>query len=360
LILWRQNGLRLTAPDWFLLACFGLAAVRLAFGGTTVAFLADFNLLIAYSAGRVAVLTVNQMNVWARRAVWIIAILSVLGMSEVFVFGPGPRTILYLSIADAGTEGGALNAAFHADGFAGLRESGTMYGPLQFAPLCMVALILWWVYCRRPWLAGMVAAGLVCTVTRSAWLGTGLAIPLLAIVTEQKKRFFLYATLALILFAAAVPILGLGDYLFLAKTGQDFSTQGHSESILKGLEYVSAHPFGSGAGNAGSYATRSDSNGVFIENTYVTFAAEYGILTSLCFLGFLFTALRVSWQEGTLLGHAAVGIVVGFGVVMMLAPLHQDFALATWIWFPIGLAIRSSSTKVKPLDSVVGGIREYA
>jgi hypothetical protein len=68
----------------------------------------------------------------------------------------------------------------------------------------------------------------------------------------------------------------------------------------------------------------------------------------------------MSWQEGTLLGYAAVGIVVGFGVVMMLAPLHQDFALATWIWFPIGLAIRSSSTKVKALASVVGGIREYA
>src|ERR1700730_13404876 len=32
-ILWRQNGIKLKAPDWFLLACFGLAALRLALGG---------------------------------------------------------------------------------------------------------------------------------------------------------------------------------------------------------------------------------------------------------------------------------------------------------------------------------------
>ena len=341
-ILLGRNGIKLTAADWFLVACFGLAVIRLAFGGAIIALLSDFNLMFAYAAGRVVILTANQETLWARRAVWILAVLSMLGMAEVFVFGEGPRALLYLSVASSTTTEGRLAAPFHADGYSGLREAATMIGPLQFAPLCMAALIIWWVYCRKPWPAGMIAAGLICSVTRSAWLGTALAIPLLAIIMEQKRRFFLYAALFVALFVASVPLLGFGDFILLAKSGQDYSTEGHRESLLEGWEYVWDHPFGLGPGNAGSYASKNNSNEVSFESTYLTFAAEYGILATLCFLGFLVSALRMAWRSRTHLGYVAVGILVGFGAVMMFAPLHLDFSLATWIWFPVGLAIRSS------------------
>lgn len=341
-ILLYRGGIRLKGPDWFLMAAFGFAVLRSAFGGTLAALLSDFNFVIAYAAGRLAALTENQEKRWAIRAVWIVALLSVFGMIEVFYLGEGPRAALYLSVASGGTEGDQLNAVFHADQFAGLRESSTMFGPIPFASLCMCALVIWWVYCRKAWPAAMIAAGLVCSVTRSAWLGTALAIPLLAVVMKQKKRFFLYAALALALFIVSIPVLGLGDYLFLAKTGRDYSSEGHQESIVKGLEYVSDHPFGSGPGNAGSYASRDNSNGVFIEDTYETLAAEYGIPAALCFVGFIISSLRVAWRERTELGYAAVGILVGFVAVMTVAPIHQDFPLACWIWFPVGLAVRSS------------------
>jgi O-antigen ligase len=175
-------------------------------------------------------------------------------------------------------------------------------------------------------------------------VGTSVAIVLLAVLMGQKRRLSLYAVLALALFSAAVPVLGLDDYLLSVKTGQDPSAQGHQESIIKGLEYVAEHPFGSGAGNAGMFATKTNEEGVFIENTYLTLAAEYGILAALCFLGFLFTALRTAWRQRTELGLAAVGIVVGFGAVMLLAPLHNVFSLASWIWFPVGMAVRISTT----------------
>src|SRR5258708_7676248 len=117
-ILWRREGVRLVAPDWFLLVCFGLAVVRLAFGGAPINLLADFSLMIAYAAGRVAPLTADQQKLWAGRAVWIIAVLSVVGMSEVFVFGPGPRAILYLSVAPGFTPDGAtLGGEFFAESF---------------------------------------------------------------------------------------------------------------------------------------------------------------------------------------------------------------------------------------------------
>src|SRR5882672_3731144 len=42
-ILWKRHGVKLAAPDWFLLVCFGLALVRLAFGGSLIILLADFS-----------------------------------------------------------------------------------------------------------------------------------------------------------------------------------------------------------------------------------------------------------------------------------------------------------------------------
>ena len=343
-VLWWRNGIKFKTPDWILLACFGLAVVRLAFGGMLMALLRDFNFMIAYAAGRVAVLTATQEQTWARRAVWIVAILAMLGLTEVFIIGEVPRGMLYSSVAEGATDGGALNAAFHGEGFTGLRESATMFGPLQFAPLCMAALIVWWVYRRNPWPGGMIAVGLICTVTRSAWLGTALAIPLLAVATRQKKRFLLYATLALALFIALIPVVGLGDYLFATRKGQDPSAQGHQESIVMGMNYALDHPLGSGPGNAGMYDFKNNRNSVWIENTYLTLAAEYGIATSLCFVGFLVSALWVAWRERTRLGYAAIGILVGFGTVMFIMPAHDVFSLATWIWFPVGLAVRFSGS----------------
>jgi len=342
-VLWWRNGIKLKAPDWFLLSCFGLALLRLTLGGSLLALLSDFNLIIAYAAGRVTVLTIQQQKYWARAGTWIVAVLSLLGMIEVFLLGEGPRTILYLAVADEReTAEGALNATFHAESFAGLRESATMIGPLQFASLCMVGLILWWVYHRNPVPGVAIAAGLLCTVTRSAWLGTALAIPLLAVYMHQKRRFLLYASLALGLLIASIPVVGLADYLSLAKKGQDLSAEGHQESLLTGLEYALTHPFGSGPGNVGMYGTKENSTGVFIEDSYLTLAAEYGIPAALCFIGFLVSAGKMIWPQRTQLGYVAVGILVGFAVVMTVAPLHDVFTLASWVWFPVGLAVRNS------------------
>jgi predicted tellurium resistance membrane protein TerC len=347
-ILWKRHGVKLVAPDWFLLGCFGLALVRLAFGGSLIILLADFSFVIAYAAGRVANLTASQQMIWARCAVWIVAVLSVLGMSEVFTIGPAPRGILYSSVASAFTPEDVLDGRFFADSFTGLRESSTMVSPPFFALLCMAALVIWWVYCRNPLPAAMITAGLICTVTRSAWLGTAGSITLLAVIMGQKRRLLLYSSLALALFVASVPILGLGDYLFSTKTRQDPSAQDHQESIVRGLKFVIGHPFGAGPGNyerppGAKNTITTTSSAPFIESSYLMLASEYGVITSLCFLGFLLAALRQLWRERMPLSYAAIGILIGFGGAMMVAPLHQEFALASWIWFPVGLSIRSST-----------------
>jgi hypothetical protein len=337
LFLWWRNGVKLRTPDWFVLAAFVLALIRLAFGGTLFPVLYDFDFMIAYAAGRVTILTLSQQESWASRAVVIVAILSVLGLAEVFVFGEGPRAALYLAVKDAATEGQMLNGSFRAEGFLGLRESSTMLGPLQFASLCMVGLIIWWVY-RRNWVTGAaIAIGLVCSVSRSAWFGTLVAIPTLAVLMNQKKRLLICAVLGLVVLISSVPVVGLKDYLAITRSGDDPSALGHQQSLIAGLAYVVHHPLGSGPGSAGL----AGSGDFFVENSYLTIAAQYGIASALCFVAFMLSAFRLAWRERTPLAYLVIGIILGFGSVMMVSPLHDVFTLASWIWFPVGMLVRT-------------------
>lgn len=337
-ILWRRNGLRLRAPDWFLLAFFAIGLIRSAFGGGVRGFIDDFGLLIPYAAGKVTVLTDAQERLWAKCAVWIAAVLSAVGMAEVFLLGDGPRRVLYAVVSP----GEGLPTSYYANDFEGLREASTTAGPLLFGAFCMVALIIWWVYFRNPLPAGIIFAGLICTLTRSAWAGTAIAILLLALRMGQKKRLASYALLGIIVFVAAIPILGMGDYLFSTRTGQDTSEQVHSASLLAGLEYVGSHPMGSGAESVGPRILRQNAAATHIESSYLILAAQYGLFAGLCFVGFLLTAIHRTWKNRTPLGYAAAAILMGFGTMMFFLPIHQDFRLNSWVWFPVGLAVSSA------------------
>lgn len=352
IILWRRNGVILGAPDWFLLASLAIAALHTVFGGTVVGLWTDFNFVIPYVVGRMTVLTLAQERLWARCAVWIMGVLSVLGLVEIFIIGEVPRTLLYVAIGSEASEEG-LSGSFHGTGFTGLREAATTVGPNGFAVFCMVTLILWWVYCRNPFPASMVAVGLVCSVTRSAWIGTATAIPLLAVVMKQSKRFFLYAALSLSLFVAAIPVLGLGDFLLYNKTGQDESAESHRDDISSGLKFAAAHPFGTGNSKLSPLELKEDNNTRVFETTYPQLSAEYGIAAGFLFVGFLLSALRHVWQERTQLGYAALGILVGISLVMVVTLPLTDRRLACWILFPIGLAVRSSISQKNTPPSIV-------
>jgi hypothetical protein len=342
-ILYRRSGFKPTAPDWWLLAAFGVATLRTLVDGTFFALWTDFNFILPYFLGRVTILTQAQEQLWARCAVWIAAVLSMLGLFEVFLFGEGPRTVLYTALDTLGTENGVLTASFHGSGFKGLREAATMVGPNSFGVLCMVALILWWVYCRNPLPAAMVVTGLICTVTRADWLATAAALLVLAVITSQRKRLILYATLALVLFVCSIPILGLSDYLFYTKTGQDLSAEYHQQGIVDGLLYAAEHPLGAGNEKLSPLALLKDRNALIFETTYPYFAAEYGIPAALCFVGFLLSGFRSVWRKQDRLAYAAVGILIGISVVMIFTLPLNDRRLACWVFFPVGLAIRARS-----------------
>jgi hypothetical protein len=342
-VLWRRNGIKFGAPDYFILACFTLAALRTAFGGTVAGLRDDFAFLIPYFLGRVTVLAGRQERLWARRAVWVAAALSIAGVAETLVIGPLPRELLYAAVnvnRVATSPDRLLPSSFYASNFEGIRAASTMVGPPSFAALCMIALIIWWVYLRNPLPAALMAAGLICALTRSAWIGTGLAILVLAPKLGQKRRLAGYALLVVALFAVAIPILDIHDYVSTSRSGQEASEQFHRENVAGGLTHIIAHPLGSGAGNVGPAAGEQNANVVVTENTYLGFAAEYGMPVALCFLGFLLSALRHAWQREDQLGYLAVGILIGFSAVMSVLLIHEDLRLACWVWFPVGLSLR--------------------
>lgn len=340
-ILWRRNGFKSAAPDWFLFAFCGLATGYTIFEGTWEALAIDLNFVIPYFLGRMMLLKEEQEQKWAIRAVWIVAVLAIIGLGEVFILGEGPRTALYLA-TDAMTLDGGLSASFHAMGFEGMREAATMVGPPSFGALCMIALILWWVYCRNPIPGAMIAVGLVCSVTRSAWLGAAVAIPVLAFIMHHTKRLILYAGVCLALFVASIPILGLADYVSLNKSGQDLSAQAHENEIVEGLRYASEHPFGSGNAKVSALASLENKNATVFETTYPSIAAKYGIPSIFCFVGFLLSALKVAWRKKSSLGYAAIGILFGMATVMAVTLPLDDRRLACWALFPVGLAVASS------------------
>jgi hypothetical protein len=355
-ILWRRNGLRLKAPDWFLFAFFTIAAIRTAFGGGIRGFIIDdFGFLIPYAAGRVTVLTDVQERLWAKCAVWIAAVLSVAGMVEVFILGAGPRLALYaVAYPEAG---GDLPEFFRAGGLEGMRAASIMRTPTIFAAVCMVALVIWWVYPRNPVPAVIIFAGLVCAVTRSAWIGTAVAVSVLAFRLGQKRRLASYALLGIMVFAAAIPILGLRDYLFLTATGQDDSQQVHRATLVTGLEYVGNHPLGTGAESVGPQIVLRDAAALHFESSYLILAAQYGLLAGLCFVGFVLAAMHRTWKHRTPLGYVASAILIAFGIMMFFLPMHEDYPLDCWVWFPVGLAVRSAIGQGSPTAS---GLREIS
>jgi len=92
-------------------------------------------------------------------------------------------------------------------------------------------------------------------------------------------------------------------------------------------------------------AFKENSNVTIFETTYPYFAAAYGATVALCFVGFLFSALRFIRRKQGELGYVAIGILVGISVVMIFTLPLNDRRLACWAFFPVGLALRSAQVE---------------
>lgn len=300
----------------------------------------DWEWLLLYMLGRLLVLQPVDDSLWAKCAVWMCAALAIVGIWEVEFLGSGPRVLL-LQLSQGDTK---LPNPFLAQGYDGFRAASTMDSPLAFSALCMVALMLWWTYMKNPIPALIIGAGLAFTLTRSAAAMAVLGCLVIGLRRKELVRIAVAVVIAVLGFLAAIPILNLSKYLdasFISRT--DASEQFHRVSLIEGYQVMLDNPLGSGAGTYGPRQWQNNRGKLDIEDSYLTIAAEYGVITGLLYVSFVVSCLVILIKLHEPLGYVAFSILLGYALLLAQGDLHLSVPVACWVWVPVGMAINRAA-----------------
>jgi len=337
---------RLTVPDIFLVGLLLLALISGVSSSTPDMFIGlkdDFDFVLAYGVGRVLITDEQQQFACVRLGLVAIAVVAALGVVEFIFLGPAPRMLLEgLSSADQ------LSPTFGAEAFHGYRAASTLTSPIELGHICTIALLFFVAYrhlLKWPyWIAAVItAAGLIVSVTRSAWMGAVIGLCLIAVRVRQKLKLALLLLAAICALFIAAPLVGISDFLSITLKGKEPSLQGHMKSLSDMTRYVVDHPLGSGPGSAGVRAVEREPNAPIAESSYLHFGLEYGLAGTLLFAAFCASVIIYTLRDGSTFGIAASAVALAFTVIYAFVSPPIDFPGATWTWLPIGLAIRSRS-----------------
>lgn len=340
--------LRFTAPDIILGATLLFVAFEQLFYTDPKGLRDDWEWALPYVLGRLLTLSPATQARWAKCAVWMCAVLAIIGAWEVEFLGSAPRLLL-LRVSEGDTQ---LPVAFLANGYAGFRAASTMASPLAFSALCMVALVLWWTYMKNPIPAALIGVGLVLTLTRSAAATTILGVLIIAIRRGERKRSAFFVALAVLSILIAIPALNLAHYVdFTLTPAADTSTMGHRNSVIEGFDEMLDFPLGLGAGTVSPRNIAINANAPEIEDSFLVIAIEYGIAVGALYVAFVVSCLWCLFRLRESIGYAAFSIMLGFGLLLSIGALHLDIPLACWVWVPVGMAV-SRAAEVSRIGSL--------
>jgi hypothetical protein len=338
-ILWalhRSSRLQLTLPDILLGAALLVVFFEQLFHTDMLGLRDDWEWVLPYALGRLLILTPAVQARWAKCAVWMCAVLAVIGIWEVQFLGSAPRLLL-LNASQGDTR---LPSAFLATGYAGFRAASTMVSPLSFSALCVVALVLWWTYMKNPIPALLIAAGLTMTLTRSAVAAAVVALLVLAVRRRERGRVALFSAVFVIGLLIAVSTLDLRQFVNATfSSGADLSTVGHKTSVVKGFNAMLENPLGIGAGTVGPHQAVTNGDVLQIESSYLVVAVEYGVLVGLLYSAFVASALWSIFQLREPVTYAAFSLLLGFALLLAVGPIHLDIPLACWVWCWVGMGV---------------------
>jgi hypothetical protein len=348
-VLWlvmRDARVAVVLPDVLLLGALILVAFEQLFHFDPKGLRDDWEWALLYALGRVLILSPEAQALWAKCAVWMCAFLSVLAAWEVLFLGPQFRLLLLRQVE--GNTLGRLPPPFLANGYTGMRAASTMVSPLSFSALCMIALVLWWTYMKNPIPAALIAMGLALTVTRSATVGAVLGVLVVGIRRHESKRVALFLVAFVVAVLIAVPSLDLKQYLRNTVTsGADTSSEAHETSLAQGIGLVVQNPLGTGAGTVTPRNLAKASDAISIEDSYLTIALEYGLVCGVLYLCFFGSCVWMVFKLRTPLGYASFSVLVSFGLLLAVGPLHLDIPLASWVWVLVGMAVTQSRLQIR-------------
>ena len=226
--------------------------------------------------------------------------------------------------------------------------------------LLAVGLVKFWKTNRRILLGGMLLLhGLVLflTFSRSAWLGTIVALTTLLFITKISRVSFnknLLKRYGLILLSALcsllIAIIVLRDQYVVQNVvfHSDESTQLtdsnnlHLIQIEKGLRGIADQPLGHGPGTAGLVSVHNK-DGLLTENYFIQIAYEVGIFGLLILAAF--TVLLIKWlwpKRSEPLVAALLASFAGLTIMNMLLHTWSNEAVACEWWLLAGILLGST------------------
>jgi hypothetical protein len=252
------------------------------------------------------------------------------------------------------------------------RLVSTFLSPLATAyALVVVALLLAAARPRRWTVAAgvVVAAGLLWTHTRAAFLALAAGLAVLAVLRRSWPHAALAGgTLAVsLVFVAVFPAIGpettytAGELACLRENAEreggagggaldpgESSTQSHWRALRDGARTVAEHPWGFGLGNAGVSASRTGAEVKAGESTYTELGVDTGVLGLAAFVGWLVALVAALRRRSPWLTASVVAVAL-LGLQTDVIGIHW---LSVVVFALVGAALRAAPTDPAPEEAL--------
>lgn len=232
--------------------------------------------------------------------VYTAVILAIFGMIQAFVLGEG---FLIALGYEANGEHLASNSFYISHFFGKQRVTSTFSAPnicgLYFGMVIIVLVYKIKEYKHGIYLLGIMVLGLATTFSRSAMLGTAIALFIVFFVRNIKKVLFTRsATIKLILFGvlSIVAFCGInymldGLIVDMLKSSvvavvksTDPSAKKHMEDLIVPIKTIISNPLGLGFGNNGPMVLEYYENANLVESSIYLLMYDFGIIGAMVFL----------------------------------------------------------------------------
>lgn len=233
-----------------------------------------------------------------------------------------------------------------------LRGSNPL-GAYLILPITLLA-VLFYDSKKKPLIvisALLAIMALIFSFSRSAWLGTALAVFLvfyLKLPTNRLRKIVIMVLIGLVvLFGLSLVVFGNNTtyqnlvFHYSSHSAAATSSDGnHLKALDIGLIHVLQNPLGSGTGTAGPASIYNLKPAVISENYFLQIGIEQGWFGLFIFLLILIYVLCGLWQnKKSQLSLILFCALLGICLVNLFLPEFTDDTISYVLWIPIGLSL---------------------
>lgn len=194
-------------------------------------------------------------------------------------------------------------------------------------------------------LLGLLTAGILATVTRTAIVAAGVAVVVVVLTLpgEALRRRARMIGLAVLAVAVAVAVpTGIAARMVAGLAASDASSNEHVAALELGMTTVASNPLGIGVGSTAEVGVRTDAAALIVENAYLDIGVQTGLPGMLAFVALVVVLVLALRDRLALdpLAAPALAAVVAFSVGSLL--LHAWLMIeASWVVHVLaGMALR--------------------